>query len=224
MTSAMLVVCTLLFLASRSDAADGDGGNDNTQCNDNDGLLADSNCMVICNGNVSANNRKAADGTKCQISEEDNRGTKTEPHTGTSYGTCQNNSCTQLGANGTSSSSNKTGPRVNATASAGNASSVTPRSSNLTKEKVSSTNSTTTSNKNESTAAATKVTGTATSAGNATATPSTTAAPHSTGGASDAIATSPAANGSSRSRLVSAASGDVLGVALAVGALFLRAP
>ncbi|XP_054921585.1 uncharacterized protein [Dermacentor andersoni] len=222
MTSAMLVVCTLLFLASRSDAADGNAGNDNTQCNDNDVLLADSNCMVICNGSVSANNHKAADGTKCRISEKENSAPPTELSKVASYGTCRNNSCTQLGANGTSNSSNKTGPKVNATASAGNASSVTPGSSNLTEEKVSSANSATTSNKNESTAAATEVTGTATSAGNATATPSTTAAPNSTGGAPDANATTPAANGSSR--LVSAASSDVLGVALAVGALLLRAP
>ncbi|XP_070390703.1 autotransporter adhesin BpaC-like isoform X2 [Dermacentor albipictus] len=218
MTSAVLVVCTLLFLASRSDAADGDAGKGNTQCNDNDGLLADSNCMVICNGSVSANNRKAADGTKCRISGEDNRVTKTEPHTGTSYGTCRNNNCTQLGANGTSNSSNKTGPKVNAPASAGNASSVTPGSSNPTKQNGLISNSTTTSSKNESTAAATKVTGTATSAGNATATPSTTAAPNSAGGAPGAT---PAANGSSR--LVSAAGSDVLAVALAVGALLWRA-
>lgn len=229
MTSAMmLIVCTLLFLASKSDGANGDGANsgaknDASDCQDNKntGLLADHNCTVICNGSMTVSSPiKAPAGTPCRILDKAKSADETAQNKGVLYGKCQSNSCVTVGGNSTVSttvtteSSNSNNQAIN-------------QSLVRTKQSIPGDNSTTTSEEKESTGA-TKVT--TTSVSSAVTSPPTTVAPSTTGTPDannttpTANNTTPAANGSSRSRLVSAAGSQVLGVVLAIGALLLRAP
>lgn len=224
MTSAMmLIVCTLLFLASKSDGANADGANgdaknDASDCQDNKntGLLADDSCMLICNGTTSVKQSPAADGTKCLIAVKDGTEDKTPQDKREPYGNCQNHTCATVGQN-----SKVSFP-------------IADKSLNSINQVVSVAKPTTTPKFNQSDVT-TKVTVTGVSsamttqptpvAPSSTGTPdanNTTPAPNNTTTAANT--TIPAANGSSRSRLVSAAGSQVLGVVLAIGALLLRAP
>ncbi|XP_037567247.1 uncharacterized protein LOC119446775 isoform X2 [Dermacentor silvarum] len=236
MTSAMmLIVCTLLFLASKSDGANGDGPNgdgangdaknDASDCQDNKntGLLADDNCMLICNGTMSVKQSPAADGTKCLIAVKDGTEDKTPQDKREPYGNCQNHTCATVGQNSNVSIpiADKSLNSINQVVSVakptttpkGNQSDVTTK---VTVTGVSSAMTTL------PTTVAPSSTGTPDANNNTPAGNNTTPAPNNTTTAANT--TIPAANGSSRSRLVSAAGSQVLGVVLAIGALLLRAP